>query len=62
MNNTQAKRLRREIYGEDLSPLVRDYRYYAPTKQRVCIGPRRWYQAEKRGTRGYKLGNLPVQD
>jgi len=62
MNLKQAKALRKLIYGEDGSSRERVYRYYAPTKQRVCVGPRRWYQASKRGTRSYKLGNLQVEN
>ena len=61
MNLKQARKLRKEIYVDDLSPRMRDYRY-TKTGQRVCVSHRRWYQAKKRDTDLYKLGNLRGQE
>ena len=55
MRGTVAKRIRREVYGKDMSPRVRLHRWEPPkgagrtTGRRITAGEwRRLYQARKR--------------
>ena len=47
MRGTKAKRIRREVYGDESLKNPREYRQYGQTA--VAIGKRREYQDAKRG-------------